>query len=90
MISIVLTGFSNPITMGADAQASGDLAEGGAVIAALSEQREHGIGGDGRSGPGGCEIGMLRSRRTPTWSRIGSAASSSSRHEIASDGGRSE
>jgi hypothetical protein len=60
MISIVLTGFSNPITMGADAQASGDLAEGGAVIAALSEQREHGIGGDGGSGPGGCEIGMLR------------------------------
>jgi hypothetical protein len=58
MISIALKGFSDPITTGADAQASGDLADGGAVIAALSEQRErgveHGIGGDGGPGLGGC------------------------------------
>ena len=49
---------------GADAQASGDLADGGAVIAALSEQRErgveHGAGGDGGPGLGGCGIGMLQ------------------------------
>jgi hypothetical protein len=49
---------------GADAQASGDLADGSAVIAALSEQRERGvedgIGGDGGPGLGGCGIGMLQ------------------------------
>jgi hypothetical protein len=42
MISIALTGFSNPITTGCGCVGSGDLADGGAVIAALSEQGEHG------------------------------------------------
>jgi hypothetical protein len=60
MISIALMGFSNPITTGCGCPGSGDLADGGAVIAALSEQGEHGIGGDGGPGPGGCGIGMRK------------------------------
>jgi NADPH:quinone reductase-like Zn-dependent oxidoreductase len=37
-----------------------------------------------------CTGSTRSSRRTPTWSRTGPAASSSSRHEMASDGGRSK
>jgi hypothetical protein len=57
VISIALTGVSNPIATGADAEARGDLADGSAVIAAFSEQRERGIGAPG---PGRCGTGICK------------------------------